>query len=120
MGKMEGRPLVLPVPWQGVRAQGLLCSWDDVGSPQAAGPGPGWLAATPWKAEIPARMRHRAAGKQPCTRVRANKGLRAWLDTKVMGTSPGEQWGWHSPAVETGQQQLSSMEVSWGGQRGEM
>lgn len=93
-----------------------LCSRDDAGSSQAAGsqPGPCRLPATPWKAEIPARTGHRAAGKRPCPRARANKPLGACLDTKVMGASPGEQWGRRIPAVRTGQQQLNGMEVSWG------
>ena len=121
-GRGRGGVFLCPrCPGPGARAQSSLCSWGDAGSPPAAGsqPGLGRLPAGPWNAEIPARTRPGAPGKQPCPRARANKWLGACPDAKVMGTSPGEQWGWRGAAVGTGQrQQPSSPEVSGGGKRG--
>lgn len=55
------------VPWQGVWAQGSLCSLDDAGLPLSAGSQAcySWLPAMPQKAEIPARVRYWVAGKWP-------------------------------------------------------
>lgn len=108
-------------PWCPGRGCGhrALCSRDDAGLllPAGSQAGHSWLPAMPCKAEMSSKVRYRAAGKRPSPQARANKQLEACPYTKVMGTFPGEQWGQCSPAVGTGQEQLSSMEVSWGGQR---
>ena len=93
-------------------------------------PGRCWLASGCW---FPARPRPAPCHAFESRNPSKNRAQGCWETALSLSQSkqaarglpghqgdghPGEQWGRRGPAVGTGQQQLSSMEVSWGGKGG--